>query len=163
MPIYLGPYNDPVDTNGTHHWDLFHAPDCRNSAIMVTRSGNTFNIDVAVANSDSVDSPASTITLYAAFRTRKFAHPSDVDTYISQSIFGASVPPVVSPSPWTNQTVPGRTSLGDNSWHPPTGTIMWAPSLNPPLNAIFVFVLTVQGVIPNNATQTSQVAVWVGP
>ena len=147
MPVYLGPYNDPIDTNGTHHWDTPHAPDCRNSAISVVRSGGSFNISISVENSD---------------RTKKFKIPSDIDTYVAGSIFGASAPPMISPSPWTNQTVPKRTSLGDNPWRP-AGAIVWTPTIAPPSNAIIVVVLTLAGVTPANATRSSQVAVWVGP
>lgn len=163
MPVYLGPYNDPVDTTGMHHWDTPHAPDCRNAAICVTRSGSSFTISIAVENSSSLDSTGNLITLYAAYRTRPFARPSDVDTYITRSIFGAAVPPVLAPSPWSNQTIFGRNNLGDNPWRPPSGSIIWTPSLPPPSNAIIVVVLTVQGVTPTNPTQNSQVAVWVGP
>ncbi len=163
MPVYLGPYNDPVDTTGMHHWDTPHAPDCRNAAISVTKAGGTFTIGIAVENSDSFDSLGNLVTLYAAYRTRPFARPSDVDTYVTRSIFGAAAPPVLMPSPWAGQTIPGRTSLGDNPWRPPGGPIIWTPSIAPPSNAIVVVVVTVQGVVPTNATQSSQVAVWVGP
>ena len=162
MPVYLGPYNDPIDTNGTHHWDTPHAPDCRNSAISVVRSGGSFNISISVENSDPADSTGNTITLYALYRTKKFKIPSDIDTYVAGSIFGASAPPIISPSPWTNQTVPKRTSLGDNPWRP-AGAIVWTPTIAPPSNAIIVVVLTLAGVTPANATRSSQVAVWVGP
>jgi hypothetical protein len=162
MPVYLGPYNDPLDTNLTHHWDTSHAPDCRNAAISVVRSGGIFNINVSVENSDPWDSTGNTITLYASYRTKKFKIPSEIDTYVFGSIFGAAVPPIVSPSPWTNQTVPRRTSLGDNPWRP-LGTVVWTPSTVPPPYAIIIVVLTVAGVTPSNATQNSQVAVWVGP
>jgi len=162
MPVYLGPYNDPLDANGTHHWDNPHAPDWRNAAISVSRSGGTFSIDVAVQNADVAASLGNTITLYGSFRTRSFADSDAVEGYVTRSIFGAAVPPVLTPAPWLGQTIPGRTSLGDRPWRPPTGTVLWTPS-SPPSNAKFVIVLTVQAVTPDNSTRNSLVAVWVGP
>jgi len=163
MPVYLGPYNDPLDALGKHHWDSPHAPDWRNAAITATRMGDAFNIDVAVQNSDLSDALGFAITLYAAFRTRPFDTPADVDTYITKSVFKTASHSTVAPSPWLNQTIPARTSLGDHPWRPPTGTVIWTPSTTPPASAIFVIVLTVQSVTPANATQDPFVAVWVGP
>jgi hypothetical protein len=163
MPVYLGPYNDPLDVTGVHHWNDPHAPDCRNAAISVAKSGGTLSINVAVQNSDASDSLGNVITLYGAFRTRLFNKPADVDLFITRSVFGAAVPPLLA-TPWLNQTIPGRTSLGDKPWRPSTGTIIWTPSTSPPPPPpIFVIVLTVQSVIPANATQHPLVAVWVGP
>src|SRR5664279_605502 len=99
MPVYLGPYNDPVDATGMHHWDTPHAPDWRNAAITAVISGGSIYINVAVENLDSSDSLGNIITLYAGFRTRPFNKPADVDSFIARSIFGAAVPPILAPSP----------------------------------------------------------------
>lgn len=160
--IYLGPYNDPLDATGKHHWDTPHAPDCRNPAISVVIASGILSIDVAVQNTDVNPSLGNTVTLYGAFRTRTFNRPVDVDSYITKLIFGAATPPILSPSPWTNQTIPGRMSLGDNPWRPPTGTVLWSPSSSSS-QSIFVIVLTVQSVVSTNATQNPLVGVWVGP
>lgn len=169
MPIYMGPYNDPLDATVKHHWDTPHAPDCRNPALQVvttTSSGvKTFHIDLSVRNSDASASAGNFVVLYGAFRTALFSSPVRVDKYISNSIF-TSTPPILA-GPFNSVTVPGRVSFGDVHWTPPTGTVLWTPGIDDPTQAyIFTIVATVASVstfTPTNSTLNAQVAVWVGP
>ncbi len=171
MPIYMGPYNDPLDATVKHHWDTPHAPDCRNPALQVSVTTNglgvkTFHIDLSVRNSDASASAGNFVVLYGSYRLNQFTKPSKVDTFISNSIFTAT-PPILA-GPFNLVTIPGRISLGDATWVPPTGTVLWTPG--PPDETtqpyIFVIVATVAPsaiFAPTDSTVDSQVAVWVGP
>jgi len=171
MPIYMGPYNDPLDATGKHHWDTPHAPDCRNPALQVSITTDihgvkTFHIDLAVRNSDPTASAGNFVVLYGACRTTQFARPAKVDTYISNSIFTLS-PPMLA-GPFNSVTIPGRVSLGDVPWVPPTGTVLWTPAPFEETTRpyIFVIVATVApgaAFTPADSTVDAQVAVWVGP
>ena len=157
--VYFGPYNDPLDSTGQRHSNTPHGPDCRNPALSVSIGGGSFTIGLAVQNGGTVPSTGNIITVYGAHRTRPFATPADVDVYIARSIFGAAAPPILAPSPWLNQTIPGRVS----PWRPPGGSILWTPVVPPTPRSIYVIVATLQSMTSAAATQNACVAVWVGP
>ncbi len=172
MPIYMGPYNDPLDATGKHHWDTPHAPDCRNPSLQVsiTTDGlgtKTFHIDLSVRNSDATASTGNFVVLYGAYRTAPFASPPKVDKFIFNSILNVAAPPILA-GPFNSVTITGRVSLGDAPWVPPTGTVLWTPA--PPDETtqpyVFVIVATVAPgatFLPTDSTVDAQVAVWVGP
>jgi len=173
--IYMGPYNDPLDPTGKHHWDTPHAPDCRNPSLCVSISvgsggHKTFHIDLTVRNADPVDHAGYIIKLFGSYKGSPFSNSTQVDTFISTRMI--SPPPPVAPTliagPWTGQTIPRRGGLGDNPWRPPSGNFDWTPS--PPNEAttfyVFVIAATVAEVdpfSPPTPTRNAQVAVWVGP
>lgn len=163
--LYLGPYNDPIDSTGHHHWDTPHAPDCHNPAFTVVRAGPVVQIGFGVRNTGTTASPDDvTINLYAATRGKPFASMADVDTFV-HNLLAAGAP--IAPSPWQNQEVPERSRRLDTFWSPPGGPVTW----NLPPGARFVVVVaTVQSLslgqmpsLPNTPTQDACVGVWVSP
>lgn len=163
--LYFGPYNDPIDSSGHHHWDTPHAPDCHNPAFTVRRTGLIVRIAFCVRNTGTTASPNDvTINLYTATRNKAFASTADVDIFV-QNLLAVGAP--IAPSPWQNQIVPGRSRLSDTPWSPPGGIITWSV---PPGTRFVVLVATVQSLslgqmpsLPNTPTQDACVGVWVGP
>lgn len=173
--IYMGPYNDPLDSTDKHHWDTPHGADCSNPSLCVsitvdTGGHKTFHIDLSVRNADPVDHSGYIIKVFGNYRTVPFVSYSQVDTFISMKMISPPAPavPTLIAGPWTGQTIPRRGGLGDNRWRPPTGIFGWTPKpVNEATTAyIFVIAATVSEVdpfSPANSTRSAQVAVWVGP
>jgi len=167
ISLYFGPYNDPGDTSGTHHWDFPHAPDFHNPALTVTPTTNAdqsvgLSIALAVRNITTVAVTADFVKLYAA-ACGLLNSASDVNQLAGTILSNMGGSPIGSWSVGLGNTmdVPPHSLIADDIWSPP-GLVTWTV---PPYASGFILVAVLQAPgqdVQTNYTADPSVAIWLG-
>ena len=165
-PLYFGPYNDPGDSTGKHHWDHPHDPDCHNPALTILSTINpdrskTLNIAVAIRNSDPVNGfPDVVVKLYAA--ASGLLNSVDDVTMLAGLVLN-NTPTTQLPTPWPPQAIGPFSSAADNVVVLP-GSVSW---LVPAYASGFIVIATLESTSANqfpapDYTQDPSTGIWLG-
>ncbi len=162
ISLYYGPYNDPGDTGGAHHWDFPHAPDFHNAAFTVSRTTNPdqsvgLSVNLAVRNITPGIVTADFVKVYAA-ACGLLNTATDVNQLAATVLTNMSLVPLAS---WFSVDVPPRSLIADDFWSPP-GPVTWTV---PPYASGFVLIAVLQAgtqTVQNNYTGDPSVAIWLG-
>ena len=162
ISLYYGPYNDPLDANNTHHWDLPHAPDFHNAALTVTPTPNAvhgvdLSITLDVRNITSSIVTADFVKVYAA-ACGMLNTADDVNQLAFTVLTNMAATPIAQ---WPLVDVPGKLAIADVSWSAP-GPILWTV---PPYASGFIIIATLQAgsqQVQSDYVGDPSVAIWLG-
>lgn len=171
--IYFGPYNDPGDTQGKHHWDNAHDSDCHNPAIVVDRAPGSWTINVTLflrnrplGGNIDIESPDDlSVRLYAA-ACGLFTTVVEAEGIVSRLLAGeGGVQPLKKWDPDHGNTpiVPAYNLGLDQPWQ--SEKISWTV---PPYTSSVILVATLQTTQGQQSpeaphfAQSPCAAVWLG-
>ena len=165
-PLYFGPFNDPGDSTGKHHWDHPHDPDCHNPALSIIGTTNpdkskTLNIAVSIRNSDpNFGYNDVVVKLYAA---ASGLLNSVEDVTMLAGLVLNNTPTTQLSTPWLPQTIGPYLSVAGNVVVLP-GSVSWVV---PAYANGFIVIATLESTSASqfpatNYTQDPSIGIWLG-